>query len=320
MEGKKMLLSIIIPVYNVERYVERCIRSCEEQDTSRSSYEIICINDGSTDNSLDVLNNVANNYENITILSQPNSGLSEARNTGMKHANGEYYFFVDSDDWITENSLSKIVSKLESEKPDVLAIGSVVDTLNSSKRFYNFYNTQSCTGKESLKKYWSFTAQTSIVKASFMSENNFSFCPGILHEDVELVPRMHYQARKISFINDVVYHFYSREGSITRSANPQKSVDLLKTVCPNLSIFYKTIDPEYKVYYDNLISMLLNNALSFICYCSEEDQLIINQLNYEKRLLWKHLFKSSRIKNKIEFVLFKIFPKHTLRVYKFLKK
>lgn len=318
MEKSKITLSIIIPVYNVEQYVERCVRSCEMQDVSQSDYEIICVNDGSFDKSLEILTKVANSYDNITIINQSNLGLSEARNTGIKKARGDYYFFLDSDDWISDNCLGKIINKLETEKPDILGIGSVVDYLDKSERFYFFQNTESCLGKDTLKTYWSFTAQTSIVKAQFMKENYFFFYPGILHEDVELVPRMHYKAKKVSFINDVIYHFYSREGSITRSANPKKSYDLLEKVCPNLSSFSQNVDPNYKVYFDNLISILINNALSFICNCSADDQISINRLNYEKRHLWRHLIKSSKLKNKIEFILFTIFPKHTLKVYQFL--
>ena len=117
-----MILSIIIPVYNVEPFVEKCIRSCEAQDASKDDYEIVVVNDGSKDNSVDVVNRVANEFENIRVLSQPNAGLSAARNTGMREAKGEYYMFVDSDDWIAENCLTKLIGKLRKERPDDLAI------------------------------------------------------------------------------------------------------------------------------------------------------------------------------------------------------
>ena len=91
----KCFLSIIIPVYNVEKFVERCIRSCEKQDVSSDNYEIICVNDGSKDNSLDIINRLSTEYPNIIVISQPNGGLSAARNTGMRNASGVYYMFVD---------------------------------------------------------------------------------------------------------------------------------------------------------------------------------------------------------------------------------
>ena len=94
-----MLLPIIIPVYNVEQFVEKCIRSCESQDVAKDRYEIIVVNDGAKDNSLEVVQRVAAEYDNIRVFSQPNAGLSAARNMGMRLAKGEYYMFVDSDDW-----------------------------------------------------------------------------------------------------------------------------------------------------------------------------------------------------------------------------
>lgn len=93
----KIKISIIIPVYNVEKYIEECLISVLNQ--TMKEIEIICINDGSTDNSLKILNNYKNKNENIRIVNQENSGLSNARNVGLSLAKGEYIFFLDSDDF-----------------------------------------------------------------------------------------------------------------------------------------------------------------------------------------------------------------------------
>ena len=98
-----MILSIIIPVYNVEKYVEKCIRSCENQDIPKENYEVIVVNDGSPDGSLAIVERLANEFSNIKVINQENKGLSMARNTGLEAAKGEYVWFVDSDDWIEEN-------------------------------------------------------------------------------------------------------------------------------------------------------------------------------------------------------------------------
>ncbi|MFK1669245.1 glycosyltransferase family 2 protein [Bacteroides fragilis] len=102
-----ILLSIVIPVYNVELYIERCLLSCLNQDLSISQYEIILIDDGSPDSSIDKISKWLDR-KNITLLTQPNSGLSVARNNGLLHAKGKYVWFVDSDDWILENCLQEI--------------------------------------------------------------------------------------------------------------------------------------------------------------------------------------------------------------------
>ena len=101
-------LSIIIPVYNTEEYLPRCLNSCLEQDLLANEYEIIAINDGSSDNSLQILNAYALKYPNIRVINQENRGLGATRNRGLNLAIGEYIWFVDSDDWVLENCLLDI--------------------------------------------------------------------------------------------------------------------------------------------------------------------------------------------------------------------
>ena len=118
----EMKLSIIIPVYNVEKYVEKCLRSCAEQDLPSDEYEIIVVNDGTKDSSLEIVERVAKDYSNIAIISQENAGLSAARNKGLSLAKGEYIWFIDSDDWIEKNCLQKIIRKCFEDGLDVLGI------------------------------------------------------------------------------------------------------------------------------------------------------------------------------------------------------
>lgn len=118
-----MFLSIIIPIYNVEQYIEKCILSCERQNIEKSDYEIICINDGSTDRSEEIVKALKNNYNNIVALSQKNKGVSCARNLGLEKARGEYIWFVDGDDFVQENVLSDIKSILKGSNCKRLKIG-----------------------------------------------------------------------------------------------------------------------------------------------------------------------------------------------------
>lgn len=100
-----MKLSFIVPVYNLEDYIEECIMSLLNQDLSHSEYEILCINDSSTDSSLEILKRLAKEHTNIIIINQENQGVSAARNNGIKNAKGEYIWFVDGDDLIARNCL-----------------------------------------------------------------------------------------------------------------------------------------------------------------------------------------------------------------------
>ena len=119
-----MKLSFIIPVFNTEDYLERCLASCLDQDLPESDYEIIVLNDGSTDGSLQVAQRIASSHPCIRIVSQENGGLSRARNAGLREASGDYVWFVDSDDYIARNCLGTLWSKCADEMLDVLGMGS----------------------------------------------------------------------------------------------------------------------------------------------------------------------------------------------------
>ena len=117
-----MTTSIIIPVYNVEAYLPKCLDSILVDNQYEE--EVICVNDGSTDGSLTILEKYAAKFANIRIITQSNKGLSEARNTGLRAAMGDYVFFVDSDDWIFPNTLTKLIDSIDGE--DVIYFNSQV--------------------------------------------------------------------------------------------------------------------------------------------------------------------------------------------------
>ena len=314
-----MILSIIIPVYNVEPFVEKCIRSCEAQDVSKDDYEIVVVNDGSKDNSLDVVNRVANEFENIRVFSQANAGLSAARNTGMHEAKGEYYMFVDSDDWIAENCLAKLIGKLRKERPDALAICAANVINGENKRRQSYPDETPILGRDLLVKGVSPCAPFSIWSADFFKKHNFKFFEGIFHEDSEFTPRAYYFADKVSLTNDIIYYVRQNPNSITRSSNPKKSFDVVNVVCPHLSEFSKCVDARYQYLFHDMISMYLNNALFNIVDTSKDNQQRLNETIFNNRSLFMHLKRSTILKYRLEFVLFNLFPQNTVQVYKMLK-
>src|SRR5690606_27089299 len=121
-----LLLSIVIPVYNVSEYVEKCIRSCYNQAVNQSCYEIIVINDGSKDDSLAICERLQEEFTDLKIITQNNKGLSGARNTGIANAHGKYIWFVDSDDWIEDNCLIEIFELIKSYDVDVFWMGHTI--------------------------------------------------------------------------------------------------------------------------------------------------------------------------------------------------
>ena len=114
----KNLLSVIVPVYNVNNYLERCINSILEQNYQ--NMEIILVDDGSTDGSSIICDNYSKRYENIKVIHKQNGGLSSARNTGIDNCSGRYISFIDSDDWIDKEMFSEMIAQLEADNSDIV--------------------------------------------------------------------------------------------------------------------------------------------------------------------------------------------------------
>lgn len=314
-----MILSIIIPAYKVESYIEKCILSCLNQDLDEADYEIIVVNDGSPDRSSDIAKQIALKNTNIQVIDRPNGGLSVARNTGMKAARGDYYFFVDSDDWIENNCLGEICRKLQSEEPDILYIGAADNFEGLLRRRNIMRDIKSKKGRDALLSGIRPEAQLSITKASFMRLHNFSFMEGVLHEDSELTPRMYYFASKVAFHDKIVYNFYPNQQSITRSVNPRRSFDIIQHVCTSLSDFVDTeVDSDYKIVFHKIISMCINNAIAYSKGGGSDYVTCLNKIIYDNRYLYKHLWLSRKIKYMLEFILFSVVPHRTIQIYNLL--
>ena len=313
-----MILSIIIPVYNVEPFVERCIRSCEAQNIAKNKYEIICINDGSKDNSLKIISRIADEFPNIHVFSQPNAGLSAARNDGMRVAKGDYYMFVDSDDWIAENCLGMLTDKLREERPDVLTFCAANVVNGVPQRRMSYSDETPITGRDFIKWNMQPCAPFSIWSAKFFKTFELKFFEGIFHEDSELIPRAFYLAKKVSFSNELIYFVYLNQNSICRTVNPKKSFDLVNIVCNNLNAFNTTVSAEYQHVFINMISMYLNNALNNIGPDKRQHKLL-NEVLFDNRHLFDVLKKSTILKYRIEGLLFKMFPHHCYRIFKLMK-
>lgn len=212
-----MLLTIVIPVYNVEEYIEKCILSCSNQNISKTDYEIILVNDGSPDNSIEICERLAKEIKNISIISQKNKGLSGARNTGLRHSKGEYVWFVDSDDWIEENCLKTITEVIKKEQSEIFWLGhDVVKKDNVIGKFIPNKIDKPISGEEFFVNHlknqfyiWKF-----IYKRSFLLENNLTFYEGILYEDLEFTPRALHVSKACFTLPQVYYHYLMRDGSI----------------------------------------------------------------------------------------------------------
>lgn len=314
-----MKISIIVPVYNSEKFIEKCIRSCYKQDIPIDRYELIVINDGSNDGSLDIVNRLASEYSNIRVFSQANAGLSAARNAGMDAAHGDYFMFLDSDDWLSSNCLKRIFNKLETETPDCLGIcaANIID--GQAIRRFSYSAETPIAGKDFLTREISPCAPFSIWKASFLKLNELRFFEGIFHEDFEFTPRAYYLANKMSRLNDLVYNVYQNPNSITRSVNYKKSFDYIKYVCPNLLAFSESVEDSYKRVFYNFVSIALNNALDGIISAPKETQEELNNEIVAKDSFRKALKGCGMSKYIIEYILFSIMKRNPIGAYKIIR-
>lgn len=316
-----MFLSIIIPMYKVEMYIERCLLSCVHQAGTLlgKDYEIVCINDGSPDRSAEIASNFANCHAGgIHVINQINQGLSVARNSGLQIAKGDYVWFVDSDDWIEENCLSEIITICYRQKLDVLRICAANIVEGKPHRRFSVRNENTISsGLEEMRRGIPACAPFNIYRREFLNMHKLRFFPKIFHEDNEFTPRVFYYAERVGCLNKVLYYVYQSPNSITRSINVQKPLSLIQ-VMRNLVNFTENITKDAKPLFHNLIGSALNSAMRQTILMSKREQELVERKLADNRDLYSHLLRSTYTRYWIEGLFLKIFPKNPLLIYKLL--
>jgi glycosyltransferase involved in cell wall biosynthesis len=220
-------LSVIIPIYDVESYLERCLRSLEDQDISRDSYEVICINDGSTDNSRGIVIRMQKEFDNILLIDEDNQGVSRARNNGIDKASGKYVLFIDPDDYVDANSFGRILNNADMHDAEVSFIGfrvlnedgttrkSVLNKIYESKIYQGTeaYFIARGNGKTDPDRMWAV-----LFKTEFLNCNNLRFLPDVPYlEDGEFIARILCLTKRCIFDSKSFYQRTTRSGSATNS-------------------------------------------------------------------------------------------------------
>lgn len=312
-----MKLSIIVPVYNVEKYIKTCLDSIVNQiNVGYDNYEVIVVNDGSPDNSLSIINNYEWKGCNHTIISQNNKGLSGARNVGLECAVGDYVWFVDSDDYISTQALSIVTPFLHSVEIINLAYREVRD----GREGLVVKPEKGNNGIEVLKRGLMHPAQFHIFKRSFLENNELSFMEGIYHEDTEFTPRCAYLAKSITTIEIPIYYYNIRGGSIMTTLRPKRAFDYL-TVAESLICFSNAHGETLKsTPLLDIICLSINNSLYIISQSEIEEQKKWTIRFEEYRHFVDALVYSTVNKYHYEGVLFRILPFSKISIYKFLKR
>ncbi len=244
-------VSLIIPVYNVENYLEKCLNSAINQ--TLKEVEIIIVNDGSTDGSLAICETYSKKDTRVVLISQENSGLGNARNNGMLHAKGEFICFLDSDDWLDEKTLEVCFQQALKDKSDIVVFSferieektmSVVTTRDD----LNFDITES--NDDFIRRV--FSGKLKLMACSVMTRRNLFLdhnllFPSTLHEDIYVMPEIYYFAKKVSIDKQHFYKWLIRSSSITNTIS-KKHIDGIVNAIYSLKIFMlrQHIDSKYE--------------------------------------------------------------------------
>ncbi len=210
-------VSVIIPVYNVEKYLQRCLDSVFNQ--TFSDLEIICVNDGSPDNSLAILQENAQKDKRIKIISQSNQGLSQARNNAMKHVSGKYVAFLDSDDFYDDNFIESLYYEAEKEKADVVMTNTRYISPTRSKQTY-FQERLLSSFDDKIKAIPDGSCWNKLYSSAFLKKHNLSFPSGLYFEDNLFTVSVCYFANRFAVINGGCYNYIYNPSSITK--DPKK--------------------------------------------------------------------------------------------------
>lgn len=259
--------SIVIPVYNVGKYLKKCVESLKQQDFE--SYEILLVDDGSVDGSAEICDSLIDSKPKIRVFHEKNKGVSAARNCGLRNAKGEYLLFVDADDYVERDFCRKLDRILtEHANPEIAVYGGVEENGKCKKEL----NPSEIRGKMELsgcdylllcykENHLSNAVWTYAYKKDFLESHSLRFVEGILHEDVEFIPRALLQAKRLIRAEIRPYHYCIRSNSISTQRHKEKNIKDLFWVLEQQQQLAEQQQPELRRWMKNGI---LNSYLNMV--------------------------------------------------------
>lgn len=261
-------LSIIIPAFNVEAFLPQCLDSIFSQKVV--DVEVLCVDDGSTDGTPRLLQDYAEDHPNLRVLTQPNQGMSTARNLGLKEAKGEYVLFVDSDDWLCEGSLAQLSASLNGE--DVVCFNAKKYLEKTSE-----FKDNELLSVDGVVKGWDYFNKARLIpseihfvciwqrayRRAFLEENNLCFAEGIRRAEDDLFTTMvMYHAQTLKVVNECVYVYRVRDNSITTTVDINRWYDSLKVQEIMADFFIPLKGVDKSAIYQVLASSYINQFTS----------------------------------------------------------
>lgn len=296
---KKPDISVIVPVYNTSAYLHRCLDSVVNQ--SFENYEIVIVNDGSTDDSEAICREYSEKHSNIILITKVNGGLSEARNTGVRNAAGKYVSFVDSDDYIDERYLETLYRPIVNYEADMSVVGLSLFSDSVPAAADRIGDCVVLSHRDALldmlyQNRLDTSACALLIPISMALE--YPFPPGRFHEDEFTTYKYYSACKKVAVYSEKLYFYYQREGSIMHSMGRAK-YDELEAADNLVSVFSE--DAELKRAAESMcFSDYCQVFLSSPNIKSEDRQTYDRIMEYLKRVRFQILFdKNTRRKNKL---------------------
>ena len=255
-----MKVSVIIPAYNIEKYIARCLTSLTKQ--TLKDIEIIVVNDGSTDNTLNVIREISSKDKRIKIIDKQNQGSIEARKSGMQIANGEYLLFVDGDDWLELDTIEKLYNNSKFNKSDIVLYNGYFSFDNHKKKLNTFkseINENSI--KDLLLDNICAGLAFKMIKHEYIKLNNITFVNNISYaEDLATSISLFLFNPKISYVDEYLYNYYQREDSITKIVT-----DKTLEVDVALKFIYTKLKEHdmYEIYKEEYEYMVYNHIMEY---------------------------------------------------------
>lgn len=263
--------SIIIPIYNVDKYLKKCIESILKQ--TFKEYEMILVNDGSTDSSKMICDEYSTN-SNVSVIHKKNGGLSDARNKGIEKINGEYTLFMDSDDYIDdENFLMKLSNIIDKKNPELILYGYRKVYEENEKIIFEKKESKSKSLYEMImNNEFKACAWDKVIKSTIIKENDLKFTKNRLSEDIEWCSKLIklINLSKIEVLNENPYCYLQRKNSITKVISDKHMMDVITSI------------RNEKIYNEDERKELVNSFLAYEYSCSL-GIINSNKINKESR-------------------------------------
>lgn len=301
------LISIIVPIYNVEKYLPKCIKSIQAQ--TYKNLEIILVDDGSPDGCGDICDDFAENDNRIKVIHKENGGLSDARNAGIDIATGRYLAFVDSDDYISNRFVEELYSSIKDSDADIAICnfelvnehGKVIENVVPSPLIDGIYDGEDIFNNKFAAPghwYWAI-AWNKLYKSEVF--NNLRFEKGKLHEDEYFANRVFLLTNRVVVINNKLYYYVQRKDSIMNKALTIKNLDILDAIYERIELHHKYA--AYNAMYCDLCCILgYINKMKLIHGDGEQVKLIKKEAVHRFKKYVRQLFFYVSSKRRIKLI------------------